>query len=85
MHLFFNIFRFLRTKTPEKVKKTHQQVLVDKKELENFILRCIIAAGSSPDHAKMMSDCLIAADLRGHYSHGLSRLGNKFQISKLNN
>ncbi len=37
--------------------------------------RCMIAAGSKGDHAKSLSAALILADYRGHFSHGLNRLG----------
>lgn len=35
----------------------------------------MVAAGSCSDHAKMLAECLVEADYRGHYSHGLNRLG----------
>lgn len=47
---------------------------VNLKEMEDFMERCMIAAGSKPEHAKMLASCLIAADYRGHFSHGLNRL-----------
>lgn len=34
----------------------------------------MIKAGTCVEHAKSLAECLIAADKRGHYSHGLSRL-----------
>ena len=34
--------------------------------------------GAKDDHAKSLSSCLIAADHRGHFSHGLNRLGKTF-------
>ena len=51
---------------------------VAKNEMENFMLRCMIAAGSKNDHAKSLAACLIAADYRGHFSHGLNRLGRNY-------
>lgn len=35
---------------------------------------CMIKAGVLKDHAKQLADVLVAADVRGHYSHGLNRL-----------
>ena len=32
------------------------------------------ASGAIPRHAACLADVLLAADLRGHYSHGLNRL-----------
>ncbi len=48
--------------------------LVDPQEARDFIKRCIVKAGSTPEHAACLADVVIAADLRGHYSHGLNRL-----------
>ena len=48
--------------------------LVDPQEARDFIKRCIEKSGSTPEHAACLADVLIAADLRGHYSHGLNRL-----------
>lgn len=50
--------------------------LVEKNEMENFMERCMLAVGTKPDHAKSLASCLIAGDYRGHFSHGLNRLGN---------
>eukprot|EP01097_Dermamoeba_algensis_P002570 TRINITY_DN2023_c0_g1_i4.p1 TRINITY_DN2023_c0_g1~~TRINITY_DN2023_c0_g1_i4.p1 ORF type:complete len:215 (+),score=46.95 TRINITY_DN2023_c0_g1_i4:59-703(+) len=44
------------------------------KDLHNFTERCISTAGASPDHAKIVADILVAADLRGVHSHGVNRL-----------
>ena len=44
-------------------------------ETRTFICRCIEAAGGTPSHASCLADVLMAADKRGHYSHGLNRLG----------
>lgn len=49
--------------------------LVEKREMENFMERCMLTVGTKPDHAKSLAACLIAADHRGHFSHGLNRLG----------
>lgn len=48
--------------------------LVDPQEARDFIQRCIEKCGSPPEHAACLADVLVAADLRGHYSHGLNRL-----------
>ena len=42
---------------------------------KRFIKECITAAGASATHASDMADVLISADHRGHFSHGLNRLG----------
>jgi hypothetical protein len=51
-------------------------VLVAIPEITAFIERCMVAAGTKPTHAKALADNLTTADYRGHFSHGLNRLGN---------
>ena len=48
--------------------------LVNPQEARDFIKCCIEKSGSIPAHAACLADVVIAADLRGHYSHGLNRL-----------
>ena len=50
-------------------------VLVAKSEVTAFIERCMVAVGTKPAHAKALADNLTMADYRGHFSHGLNRLG----------
>jgi LDH2 family malate/lactate/ureidoglycolate dehydrogenase len=52
--------------------------LVEKDEMEGFMERCMLSVGTKPDHAKSLASCLIAGDWRGHFSHGLNRLGIVF-------
>ena len=49
--------------------------LVDVEEASQFICRCMEATGAPPAHAASLADVLIAGDKRGHYSHGMNRLG----------
>ena len=42
---------------------------------KRFIKECITAAGATTAHATDMADVLVTADHRGHFSHGLNRLG----------
>ena len=42
---------------------------------KRFIKECIRSAGASASHATDMADVLVTADHRGHFSHGLNRLG----------
>ncbi|KAL5487347.1 hypothetical protein EMCRGX_G019936 [Ephydatia muelleri] len=48
--------------------------IVAVKEVHAFIVRCMEAVGTPADHATALAKGLIAADSRGHYSHGLNRL-----------
>jgi LDH2 family malate/lactate/ureidoglycolate dehydrogenase len=50
-------------------------MVVSVKELSRFIKEAMIAVGTLQEHAEQMADVLVAADCRGHYSHGLNRLG----------
>ena len=49
--------------------------IVDKNEMEKFIENCMLAVNCKASHAKLLASNLIAADHRGHFSHGLNRLG----------
>lgn len=42
-----------------------------------FVQDCIVAAGGSAAHAADMADLLVTADHRGHFSHGMNRLGKQ--------
>jgi LDH2 family malate/lactate/ureidoglycolate dehydrogenase len=61
--------------TEEKKPNESEYYLIKKDEMENFMERCMLAAGAKTDHAKSLANCLIAGDHRGHFSHGLNRLG----------
>jgi len=43
-------------------------------EMHSFMMRCMEKAGAKTQHSKALADLLVAADYRGHYSHGLNRL-----------
>lgn len=49
--------------------------LVTKSEMEEFMFNCMVKSGAKIEHARSLSSCLILADYRGHFSHGLNRLG----------
>lgn len=44
-------------------------------QVDAFVRRCILAAGGAVDQAHALAEVLTLADMRGHYSHGLNRLG----------
>jgi len=54
--------------------KQDDYFLVRKDDMENFMQRCMLAAGAKQSHADSLASCLIAGDYRGHFSHGLNRL-----------
>ena len=51
----------------------HQTVPVA--EARRFAEACMTAVAVKESHAKLLSDLLVTADSRGHYSHGMNRLG----------
>lgn len=51
--------------------------LVQVKEVNAFLQRAIEAAGAAAPHAASLAEVLVAADRRGHFSHGLNRLGKR--------
>lgn len=49
--------------------------LVSLTEARRFMVDCLMAVGCCSENAEAMADVLVAADYRGHYSHGMNRLG----------
>lgn len=43
-------------------------------ELRKFVDRCMQAVGCAPEHAAVVAEILVEADLRGVHSHGVNRL-----------
>jgi len=54
--------------------------LVTSKEVKRFVTECMVAVGAAASHGGLLADTLIAADSRGHYSHGLNRLGQFYTL-----
>jgi len=48
---------------------------IDPDRLESFASSLVAALGAPEDHAAQVASSLVAADLRGHGSHGVIRLG----------
>ena len=48
---------------------------VTKEEMHNFVRRCMKSVGMQDEWTEDLADVLVTADYRGHYSHGLNRLG----------
>ena len=49
--------------------------LVTPKEVKRFVTECMVSVGAAAKHGEILADTLLVADRRGHYSHGLNRLG----------
>ncbi len=54
------------------------------KYLKNFVQQVFVAMGSSEENAKLASDVLLTADLRGVDSHGVARLSGYVRLWKAN-
>ena len=52
-----------------------QHKLVATEEVFDFVKRCMVATGVEEAHAIDLATLLLAADTRGHFSHGINRLG----------
>uniref|UniRef100_A0A6P7GEE7 Uncharacterized protein LOC114337120 isoform X3 n=1 Tax=Diabrotica virgifera virgifera TaxID=50390 RepID=A0A6P7GEE7_DIAVI len=62
--------------------KNNNEKVIALNEIHRFIRECFEKLGVKKENAKLMADGLVAADYRGIYSHGLSRLGsNHFGIN----
>lgn len=44
-------------------------------EAKRFMIDCFKAVGSNEVNAETIASNLLEADYRGHYSHGMNRLG----------
>ncbi|CAG9826513.1 unnamed protein product [Diabrotica balteata] len=51
-----------------------KQLITPLKEARRFMIDCFKAVGSNQAHAEIVSDNLLEADYRGHYTHGMNRL-----------
>ena len=49
--------------------------LVEVGQVDGFMQRCLVSAGAAEPHAASLAATLVQADMRGHFSHGLNRLG----------
>jgi hypothetical protein len=55
--------------------EAESEVVVSTDEFHSFVVRSLRAVGAKEGQAGALADLLVAADTRGHYSHGLNRLG----------
>ena len=47
-------------------------------EVEAFVGRCMNSVGAPEQHCTALAQVLTAGDVRGHFSHGLNRLGEYY-------
>ena len=50
------------------------KVVVPVENLRKFAVDVIVKAGAKQSHAEALAELIVAADHRGHFSHGLNRL-----------
>ena len=55
--------------------------LVSVVKARSFIERCMKAIGTDPKHSIAIANMLIEADIRGHFTHGLYRLGKRLWLN----
>jgi LDH2 family malate/lactate/ureidoglycolate dehydrogenase len=44
-------------------------------QIVRFVTDCLLSVGTRHADAVLLADTLLAADCRGHYSHGMNRIG----------
>ncbi len=44
-------------------------------QVVRFITDCMLSVGTRDADARLLADTMLAADCRGHYSHGMNRIG----------
>ena len=52
-------------------------------EVQSFVERCMRAVGTDPQHSAALSQVLTEAEVRGHGTHGLNRLGKSWASFKI--
>lgn len=67
-----------KTQTASDAAAEAEKVIVAREELHAFCVRSMEKVGAATSHACALADLLVAADYRGHFSHGLNRLGLYF-------
>ena len=49
---------------------------IPENEVKRYMIDCMTSVGTAEENAAHLADALVAGDKRGHFSHGLNRLGN---------
>ncbi|CAG9864223.1 unnamed protein product [Phyllotreta striolata] len=55
--------------------KDKPKLVTTMKESRRFMVDCLKALGTKQEYAETVAENLLEADYRGHYSHGMNRLG----------
>ena len=62
---------------------TEEWPRVQAAHVHSFVAQVMEAAGTATEHAQNLAEVLTLADTRGHYSHGINRLGKYMFFSFL--
>lgn len=54
--------------------------VISNNEVKRLARDCMTSVGTKPQHADSLAEVLVQADYRGHYSHGLNRLGDEIDL-----
>lgn len=57
------------------MEATDKELIIHPDNLRAFILKCLQSVGTPKQQAEDLTELLVSADQRGHYSHGVNRLG----------
>lgn len=68
-------FRFLLFSFTGRMCSSDSGGLVGLEECRRFVVDCMRAVQTPAAHAEQLAELLVDADYRGHYSHGMNRLG----------
>ena len=60
---------------------TAEYQLSTQEKLKNFVSQVLEKVGVAPEHARVVGDVLVAADMRGIESHGVARLESYYVSS----
>lgn len=74
IHLLVSISAVRSEQVNEAVSLPYR-CLIAQAEVQAFIERCMLSVGTRPSHARSLAEVLVEGDQRGHYSHGLNRMG----------
>ncbi|KAK7880147.1 hypothetical protein WMY93_033181 [Mugilogobius chulae] len=69
-----------KTESKTRLSPNVIECLIPKSEVQSFVERCMTAVGTKPHHAHSLAEVLVEGDHRGHYSHGLNRMGQYLQF-----
>ena len=61
--------------TPPDPELPQEKCIVTREEVLRFVKDIFLVLGAPPETAQQVGEKVVDADLRGHYTHGMNRLG----------